>query len=142
MLMGEMPADKLSIWVQLPDNMKLLIIRDLSSLFGYKDTIEVLELSGNEEAAFIGLYEQEVAKYAAHVLAVRDFGVDLTLDSPKIADRPFCEPPRQHELLPGHVRSLQPPSFITDTVCRRDLKLAKRYLQKKGFDEGQVNLGH
>lgn len=148
------PPPPPSRWDRLPDAMKLILVKELTSWYKYHETIQLLRLSAAQERAFRDLYKGELTKQKHFDSAIRArieardrelFGnwpyTSLDKRAPSHAHAQAqgqADGQERDPIIPGVPRL----DLLTDYITVQNLKLAEEYLVAIGFDRSWVDLGH
>ncbi|KAL1889910.1 hypothetical protein Sste5346_008637 [Sporothrix stenoceras] len=148
------PPPPPSRWDGLPDAMKLILVKELTSWYSYHETIQLLRLTADQERAFRDLYKGELAKQKHFDKAIRArieardrelFGnwPYTSLDKPapshaRAQAQGQADGQERDPIVPGVPRL----DLLTDYITVQNLKMAEEYLVAIGFEHSWVDLGH
>ncbi|ERS96444.1 hypothetical protein HMPREF1624_07355 [Sporothrix schenckii ATCC 58251] len=141
-------------WDHLPDAMKLILVKELTSWYRYRDAVLLLRLTVVQEQAFRALYGGEIKKQQQFDRAVRA-RLDAR-DRELFANRPYTS---WDQPTPSHARilaeeavdagvdagvdaSLPRLELLTNYITVQNIKMGEAYLVAAGFDRDWVDLGH
>lgn len=96
---GGNPAGSRATWQDVPDNMKLIVVKELTTWFPYDESVRLLKLSRAEEAGFRVLYEREQRKAADYRAALRAYEDSQAHE--RELQRYVVMPQRTRELMQG-----------------------------------------
>ncbi|KIH94809.1 hypothetical protein SPBR_03647 [Sporothrix brasiliensis 5110] len=141
-------------WDHLPDAMKLILVKEMTSWYRYRDAVLLLRLTVVQEQAFRALYGGELKKQQQFDRAVRA-RLDVR-DRELFDNRPYTS---WDQPTPSHARSLAEEAvgagvvagvdaslprleLLTDYITVQNIKMGEAYLVAAGFDRDWVDLGH
>lgn len=139
------PAPPPTLWDRLPDAMKLILIKELTSWYRYRETTLLLRLTSFQERAFRDLYAGELKKQERFDTAIR--AKLEARDRDLFGNRPYTSLNRP---APSHARAeaeaqqpiVPPLELLTDYITVQNMKMGEDYLVAVGFDRDWVDLGH
>ncbi len=138
---GNLRAGKRYQWADLPDNMKLVVVRELTTWVPYHKAIGILGLSQDDEAAFCDIYNAEVdrltTREADNKAYMKQQDARLLTGYPDRMYLSANDKPLTELIMPAGGRDL-----ITHCITMEQMKVGQAFLRGLGLARQAAEMSH